>query len=245
MEALGEAGEITIAARPCEGKDAAEIVVTDNGGGVDPEILPRVFEPFVSTKRNGRGTGLGLAVAHGVVEAHGGDIRLDSRPGAGATVTITIPLDVAPARVREGAKVLVVDDDADFLEQHRLVLEGMGFNVVTAERSDEALEVSDREIPDAFVLDLMMERTDSGARLARALRRDPRFRRAPIIMLTSVVDAMGFEFGRNPGEVLDWMKADAWFDKPAPLAELANALQRLLAGGAAGGDEEPRPDDAT
>jgi CheY-like chemotaxis protein len=75
---------------------------------------------------------------------------------------------------------------------------------------------------------MMMERNDSGARLARALRRDPRFRNAPIIMLTSVVQVTGFEFGRNPREVLEWMKADAWFDKPAPVAELVNTFRRLL-----------------
>jgi CheY-like chemotaxis protein len=126
-------------------------------------------------------------------------------------------------------KVLLVDDDPDFLEQHRLILTGLGFEVVTTERSDEALEVSNRELPDAFVLDMMMERSDAGARLARALRRDPRFRRAPIIILTSVVQETGFEFQRNPREVLAWMKADAWFDKPAPVAELGNTIRRLLA----------------
>jgi len=127
-------------------------------------------------------------------------------------------------------RVLIVDDDPDFLEQHRIMLSGMGFTVVTAERSDEALEVTDREIPDAFVLDMMMERTDSGARLARALRRDPRFRHSPIVLLTSVVQETGFEFQRNPKEVLEWMKADAWFDKPAPVAELTNTIKRLLQG---------------
>ncbi len=237
LEAVGQSGEVEIEASACDGKSAIEIVVRDNGGGIDPQILPRVLQPFVSTKDNQRGAGLGLAVAHGVVEAHGGDIRIDSQAGVGTTVTIAVPMDVAPAVVRESAKVLVVDDDPDFLEQNRLMLEGMGFSVVTAERSDEALETSDREIPDAFLLDLMMERTDSGARLARALRRDPRFRRAPIIILTSVVDTTGFDFRRNPKEVLDWMKADAWFDKPPPMAELANTLQRLLAGGPSKGDE--------
>jgi CheY-like chemotaxis protein len=132
----------------------------------------------------------------------------------------------------------VVDDDPDFLEQERIMLEGMGFVVVTAERSDEALEVANREIPDAFVLDLMMERADSGARLARQLRRDPRFRRAPIVILTSVVSETGFEFSRNPKEVLEWMKADAWFDKPAPMAELANALRRHLDGSREGSADD-------
>lgn len=125
--------------------------------------------------------------------------------------------------------VLVVDDDPDFLEQHRLVLEAVGFRVVTAACSEKALEVADREIPDAFVLDMMIERPDSGARLSRAFRRDPRFHQAPIVMLTSVVTDTGFDFHRNPQEVLDWMKADAWFDKPAPMAELTNTIRRLLA----------------
>jgi CheY-like chemotaxis protein len=147
----------------------------------------------------------------------------------GTRALIRLPLDIAPSPPQESAKILVVDDDPDFLEQEQIVLQGMGYEVVTAERSDEALEIADREIPDAFVLDLMMERTDSGARLARQLRRDPRFRRAPIIMLTSVVSEVGFEFRRNPREVLEWLKADAWFDKPAPIAELGNALHRLLA----------------
>ncbi len=126
-------------------------------------------------------------------------------------------------------KVLLADDDPDFLEQHRLMLEGMGFVVVTADSSEAALAVADRENPQAFVLDLMMERADSGARLSRTLRRDPRFQRVPIILLTSVAEEMGFEFQRNPREVLDWMKADAWFDKPAPVSELAATLRRLLA----------------
>lgn len=229
LEALGAGrGEIEISARlDAEGKNVA-LVVRDTGRGIDPDLLPRVFQPFVTTKVGHPGAGLGLAVAHGVVEAHGGSLIIDSEPGRGTTVTLSLPCDVAPEAEPEAIKVMVVDDDPDFLEQHRIVLESQGFTVVTAERSDEALEMADREIPDAFVLDMMMERNDSGARLARALRRDPRFRRAPVIMLTSVVKDMGFDFHRNPDEVLDWMKADAWFDKPAPFAELAAFIRSHL-----------------
>jgi two-component system, NtrC family, sensor kinase len=228
IEAYDGPGNVTITTRRGD-QEHAEIVVTDTGRGIEPDLVPRIFQPFVTTKDARRGAGLGLAVAHGIMQAHGGDIHIESKPGAGTAVTINVPLDLAPTRA-ESAKVLVVDDDPDFLEQHRLMLAGMGFDVVTAERSDEALEVSNREIPDAFVLDLMMERTDSGARLARALRRDPRFRHAPIVMLTSVVDQTGFEFSRNPREVLEWIRADAWFNKPAPVAELATTIRRLLAG---------------
>lgn len=229
IEAIQGRGEISIQTRLADERHKLEIVVRDNGCGLDPAILDRVFQPFVTTKGPRRGAGLGLAVAHGIVQTHGGEIEIQSQRGEGTTVTIRIPLRPKAVSPREAIKVLVVDDDPDFLEQHKVMLQASGFEVVTAERSDEAIETANREIPDAFVLDLMMERTDSGARLARALRRDPRFRRAPIILLTSVVQDMGFEFSRNPQEVLDWMKADAWFDKPAPTAELAATLRRLLA----------------
>lgn len=235
IEALGETGSISLTAQATPDGQSVELVVADDGPGISPELLPRVCQPFITTKAT-RGAGMGLAVAHGVIQTHGGGLQIASKPGQGTEVTVRLPLDVAPAPAPEAAKVLVVDDDPDFLEQHRIVLSGMGFDVVTAERSDEALEVSDREVPDAFVLDMMMERADSGARLARALRRDPRFRKAPIIMLTSVVQATGFEFARNPKEVLEWMKADAWFDKPAPVAELANTIRRLLESRPGGAD---------
>lgn len=245
LDAVGPNGVIRIcAAREPDGKNV-RIEVIDNGHGIDPALLPRLFEPFVTTKSDRPGAGLGLSASHGIVEAHGGQIDIRSTPHVGTTVTVKLPTHARPVSAARAPKVMVVDDDPDFLEQHRIVLSGMGFEVVCAERSDEALEVANREIPDAFVLDLMMERTDSGARLARALRRDPRFRRAPIIMLTSVVREVGFEVHRNPQEVLDWMKADAWFDKPAPVVELCSTLRRLLSDASRGADNtgagEPAP----
>jgi nitrogen-specific signal transduction histidine kinase len=230
LESMDGPGAIEVSAELSGEGQSLSLTIRDPGRGIDPSLLPRLFQPFVTTQAARPGAGLGLAVAHGIVQTHGGEIGLESRPGHGTTVTLLLPLHLPRTSLPESAKILVVDDDPDFLEQHRLMLTGMGFQVVTADRSDEALELAGREIPDAFVLDLMMERTDSGARLARALRRDPRFRRAPIILLTSVAAEMGFEFNRNPREVLDWMKADAWFDKPAPVAELAGTLRRLLAG---------------
>jgi len=238
IEAIDGSGEITIQTGLSADGRALEISVRDNGRGLDPSVADRVFQPFVTTKPPGHGPGLGLAVVHGIVQTHGGETDLQSEVGKGTTVTVRIPLRHTPMSTREAIKVLVVDDDPDFLEQHRVMLEISGFEVVTAERSDEALDVANREVPDAFVLDLMMERTDSGARLARALRRDPRFRDAPIVMLTSVVQDMGFDFHLNPQEVLDWMRADAWFDKPAPTADLANTLRRLLAERQAAGSAE-------
>jgi signal transduction histidine kinase/CheY-like chemotaxis protein len=228
LEALERIGRIRIHGRRAPRGEALELEISDDGPGIDPEILPRLFEPFVSTKRGEAGAGLSLAAAQRVMQSHGGDIHVESDPEAGTRITLLVPLQPPKPETRESIRVLLVDDDPDFLEQHRIMLSSAGFEVVTAERSDEALDIADRALPDAFVLDMMMEQTDSGARLARQLRRDPRFREVPIIMLTSVGETTGFEFRRNPQEVLEWMRADAWFDKPAPMAELANALRRLL-----------------
>ena len=68
-----------------------EIKVRDNGAGIAPEVLPQIFEPFMTTKENGRGVGLGLAISHGIVERHNGRIEVQSDPGRGATFTVTLP----------------------------------------------------------------------------------------------------------------------------------------------------------
>ena len=71
---------------------AVTLSVEDNGDGVRPEHLSRIFDPFFTTKPEGKGVGLGLAVSYGIVEAHGGDIAVASKPGEGATFTVTLPV---------------------------------------------------------------------------------------------------------------------------------------------------------
>lgn len=230
LDAITGPGRIEINGRLSADRRSVELQVRDTGCGIPPNLLPQIMQPFVTTKTNRRGAGLGLAVAHGVMRAHGGELLIDSKPGHGTTITMRIPITAARTiESNETIKVLLVDDDPDLLEIHRLRLAGMGFKVMTAERSDEAIDLADREIPDAFVLDLMMEKMDSGARLARAFRRDPRFRTSPIVLLTGVAEVTGFDMQRNPREVMDWMKIDAWYDKPAPIPELAATIRRLLA----------------
>jgi two-component system, NtrC family, sensor kinase len=68
------------------------LVVADNGEGIAPENLAKIFHPFFTTKPEGKGVGLGLAVSYGIIEAHGGDIEVTSRVGEGATFTVSLPL---------------------------------------------------------------------------------------------------------------------------------------------------------
>lgn len=90
-QATDEGGSVTISAQKIKFAEAVELTVADTGAGIPADILPHVFEPFFTTKR-GQGTGLGLSISHAYVRSHGGDIRVDSLPGRGTTVRITLPL---------------------------------------------------------------------------------------------------------------------------------------------------------
>jgi two-component system sensor histidine kinase BaeS len=83
-------GSVRLAAALADGGRAVELTVADTGSGIDPSLVPHVFDRFAKAA-DSRGSGLGLAIARGLVEAHGGSISLDSRPGHGSTFRIRIP----------------------------------------------------------------------------------------------------------------------------------------------------------
>jgi signal transduction histidine kinase len=87
----GRAGEISLTTRAPDPQHV-EIEVADNGNGIPPEVLPRIFDPFFTTKDVGKGTGLGLSIAYQIVEAHGGNISVDSTPGAGTRFIVRLPV---------------------------------------------------------------------------------------------------------------------------------------------------------
>jgi two-component system NtrC family sensor kinase len=94
-EALGKGGEVVVRTAADAGRQGVLFSVSDNGPGIAPDLAEKIFEPFFSTKDHQHRTGLGLAVAKGIIDRHGGSIELDSAPGAGAEFTIHLPL-VAP-----------------------------------------------------------------------------------------------------------------------------------------------------
>ena len=187
-----DGGEIQVRLR--RAGDDVEMVVSDNGQGISPDFLPRLFEPFRqadagSTRVHG-GLGLGLSIAKHLVEAHGGSIRAESGgEGQGATFTVRLPAatahDIQPVaiasdmsscdaleeetRLLQGTCVLVVDDD----DESRLVigahLEAHGARVVTAASAATALYVVQREHVDVIVADVGMPGED-GYALMRKIR---------------------------------------------------------------------------
>jgi signal transduction histidine kinase len=95
VQAMPESGTLRMAAVP-EGAQHIRLTVADTGHGIPPDVLPKIFEPFVTTKERGQGTGLGLTVVLGIIQEHGGSITVDSLPGHGTTFTLLLPR-VAPS----------------------------------------------------------------------------------------------------------------------------------------------------
>jgi signal transduction histidine kinase len=105
-QASPDGGIISIVAQKVKFVDAVEITVSDTGRGIAADILPHVFEPFFTTKR-GKGTGLGLSISQAYVRSHGGDIRIDSLPGRGTNVRITLPIRQEGHAIHEEEEVIV------------------------------------------------------------------------------------------------------------------------------------------
>lgn len=123
--------------------------------------------------------------------------------------------------------VLLVDDDDDFLFQHRLQLEGAGFQVIVAQGRGPAEEILARQRPDVAVVDVMMEHPDAGFVLCHHIRqRDPSI---PVILVTSVNSETGMDFDLATEEDRVWIKADALLAKPVRAEQLIGEIDRLLA----------------
>jgi signal transduction histidine kinase len=168
------------------------IEVSDTGCGMSREVLARIFDPFFSTKPINEGTGLGLAVVHGIVSDHGGTIRVESEPGRGTTFRVLLPAAQehvpTPAShhnlpLRGTERVMVVDDEEFVLSAIGGSLERLGYRVTAEQKSPEALKKI-QAAPDSFdlvITDQTMPQM-SGLELSRAiheLRPD-----MPIIVVT-------------------------------------------------------------
>jgi CheY-like chemotaxis protein len=178
-----------------------EIWVSDHGRGIAAEDVGRLFRKFQqldgSNVRAVGGTGLGLAICRGIVEEHGGRISVDSRPGAGATFTVRLPVPGAAAadaaagvappveRHEEAPLVLVVDDEADVRGLLRDVLEAAGLRVLEAGRVLEGVEVARQRQPDVITMDLMLPDLD-GFEAIRLLREQPETRDTPVVVLSAI-----------------------------------------------------------
>lgn len=124
--------------------------------------------------------------------------------------------------------ILVVDDDPDFVEITKTILETKRYDVRCAYNGDEAFSRLEEKIPDLIILDIMMRKGAEGFIVARKLRKDPRYNEIPILMLTSMREQTGFDF---PGEPIhsEFLPVDEYTEKPIEPQTLLEKVARLLA----------------
>jgi signal transduction histidine kinase len=101
VDALSKGGKLTISAEPSDEPGFVTVKFTDDGSGIPPHVLPSIFDPFFTTKSTRKGTGLGLSVAKGIIEEHGGDIKVQSEVGKGTTFSIHLPTATIPAELKK------------------------------------------------------------------------------------------------------------------------------------------------
>lgn len=245
VDAMPKGGELRIGLAPFYARDSfvrahpelregnyVRLDFRDEGTGMDQATLERAFEPFFTTKEPGAGTGLGLAMVHGIMRDHGGTVLLDSEVGMGTTVTCLLPasalgqdprgtvLGTADRVVGHGEHILLVDDEVSLLTANSRRLTSIGFRV--SQYSDPAqalkwLEGAQRPV-DVLVTDYSMHGL-SGVQLAERVHK--RYPDLPIILVTGYLE--GFE-----AEELTEIGIRKILTKPVAGKDLADALRSVL-----------------
>ncbi len=232
--------------------DYLQLSVVDNGHGISPEIQERIFEPFFTTKPRGEGTGMGLAVIHGLIRDMGGAISVVSRSDEGAAFHVCLPKYAGPgldhgkgeptAPAAGSARILLVDDEEGFRSSSREVLEQLGYQVAIAADGLEAYDIFMRRphFFDLVITDLAMPKM-TGLELTRRLKeKNPAL---PVILCTGHNEGLGeglhHGLSKGAGKGLNSTGADsrgfhAILLKPVLAKELTAAIQGVLAAGGGG-----------
>lgn len=213
--------------------DYARLTISDPGTGIPADQLPRIFEPFYTTKERGRGTGMGLAMVYGIVQKHGGFIHADSSPGAGASFTVYLPLTPAPwqraaaakpaedAPAREDAETILLAEDDESVHEFTLrVLRAAGYRVLAAHDGAEAIQLF-REKGTAVsiaVLDVIMPKLN-GTAVAHVIRS---LRPGIPVLFGTGYDFRLLEDGFAPGRETEVIR------KPFSHAELLQKIRTMI-----------------
>lgn len=198
------------------------IAVTDTGVGMEPDVMARALEPFFTTKAPGAGTGLGLATVFGIITQNGGQIGLESSPGSGTTVSITLARVDGEGTVHArtpvahggSERLLLVEDEESLRRVTERILSEHGYEVVTAANGVEALETFDRlgGAIDLVVTDVVMPTMRGDELGQRLLERQPTL---PVLFMS------GYASGDvvPPGRLLE---------KPVSETDLLRAIREVL-----------------
>ena len=232
----GEQHRLSVADTGLEAGEYVRLTVADTGHGMTAEVSSRAFEPFFTTKGPGKGTGLGLATAYGIVRKAAGHIDIQSEPGAGTTVSVLLPLDRTPAPEAEpagespaatgratDATVLLVEDDPAVRGLAQQILADAGYTVVTATDGEQALRLYGAPTGepghiDVLLTDVMMPGMSGIQLAARLSARTPGL---PMVFMSAYAHGL-------LADLDDSGETPICLDKPFTSTELLDSLQAAM-----------------
>lgn len=205
------------------------ISITDTGIGMDNATQQRIFDPFFTTGQMGRGTGLGLASAYGIIRSHGGIINVESIKGKGTTFTIYLPASqkemieegISDEALLKGTEtVLLIDDEKMIVDVGRQMLEGMGYRVLIATNGKEALSIyqENRDQVDIIILDIIMPDMGGAETYDRLKKIKPHIK----VLLSS-----GYSIDGEATEILN-RGCNGFIQKPFSMKELSQQIRQVL-----------------
>jgi PAS domain S-box-containing protein len=209
--------------------DYVQIDVQDTGRGIDPMSIEKIFEPYFTTKGHGKGTGMGLAVVHGIVEEYGGQITVSSQIGEGTTISVFFPTttDQVLSSIENNnntpggkERILFVDDEVAIAKMAQKVLENLGYKVVTSTDSLKALAAFEKD-PDHFdlvITDATMPNMTGDVLTKRILELRPNL---PVILCSGYSDKVNHDTATQIG-------AKTFLAKPFSKAEFTNTIRKAL-----------------
>ena len=225
-DAMPAGGRLTLASRNVG--DVVVLEISDNGQGMPAEVAARACEPFFTTKEQGKGTGMGLAVVHGIVDQAGGRLEIDSKPNTGTMVriylpacdhAIAIPRATTAEQLQRGVETILIVDDDDYVRRATArALRGRGYTVIEASNGRTALGTLPTAKIDLMLTDIMMPGMNGRVLAEHARGRFPDLR---ILFMTGYTDDEIVHDGVTTG-VVDLI------EKPFTIAALAAKVREVL-----------------
>jgi two-component system cell cycle sensor histidine kinase/response regulator CckA len=208
-----------------------KISVTDTGTGMDEATQQRIFDPFFTTKQMGRGAGLGLASAYGIIKSHGGIINVSSKKGHGSTFNICLPVvetivnakgsAIREEEIKRGSEtILLVDDEQTVIDVGKELLGKLGHKVLLAAGGREALDVceANKDRIDLVILDMIMPEMGGSEVYNRIKEISPDIK----VLLSS-----GYSIDGQATEILK-RGCDGFIQKPFTMQKLSGKIRRIL-----------------
>ena len=207
-----------------------QLLVKDEGCGMDSAVMDRIFEPYYTTKEQGKGTGLGLSVIHGIVKNHSGDITVTSSPGKGTTFRVYLPIiedadvvtefEPSNGSARGNERILLIDDEAQIVSMEQQMLENLGYRVTARTDSLEALREFSQQPQnfDLVITDMTMPQMTGDELAQKLLDIKPNI---PVILCT------GFNEGITEEKALS-MGIQKFVMKPVIKNDLAATIRSVL-----------------